>query len=228
MQAFQNVRVELANVTQALTAQGISSIVRKFDGNPKSYREWIKSIEKYGVLNNADEDHKKFIAYQSSVGAVSGFIQRYMQGNAAYTLAQMKAQLAVRFSDVTDNQMALSPLRQKAVENIQNYAERILSLAEESYDNQGGDAIERQLIGIFVDGLLNYQLKMKILRDQPNTLQGAVATCTSEQNLRTRVQISDQGSNSTYTSMESKMISNDQELIQSNPTPCPQNQKGNN
>ena len=43
--AFQNLRVELANVTQALTAQGISSIVNKFDGNPKNYREWIEFIE---------------------------------------------------------------------------------------------------------------------------------------------------------------------------------------
>ena len=109
----------------------------------------------------------------------------------------MKAQLVVRFSDVTDNQMVLSlvrQVRQKAGENIQNYPERIMSLAEEAYDNQGGDAIERQLTDIFVDGLLNDELKMKILRDQPNTLQGAVATCINEQNLRTRVQMSHQGS----------------------------------
>ena len=46
VQAFQNLRVELANVTQALTAQGISSIVSRFDGNPKNFRKWIKSIKK--------------------------------------------------------------------------------------------------------------------------------------------------------------------------------------
>ena len=74
MQAFKNLRVELANVTQALTAP--SSIVSRFDGNPKKLREWIKSIEKYGVLVNADEDLIKLISYQSSVGAVSGYIQR--------------------------------------------------------------------------------------------------------------------------------------------------------
>ena len=128
-----------------------------------------------------------------------------MQANAAHTWAQMKEQLAVRFSDVTDNQMALSLLRQvrqKAGENIQNDAERILSLAEEAYDNQGGDAIERQLIDIFVDGLLKDQLKLKILRDQPDTLQGAVAICTNEQNLRTRVQMSYHDSNNSHTPME--------------------------
>ena len=107
-----------------------------------------------------------------------------MQANAAHTWPQMKAQLAVKFSDVTDNQMALSLLRQvrqKAGENIQNYAERILSLAEEAYDNQGGDAHERQLTDIFADGLLNDRLKLKILRDQPDTLQGAVAICTTKE-----------------------------------------------
>ena len=31
-----------------------------------------------------------------------------------------------------------------------------------------------------------------------------------------------------YTNVESKKISNDQELIQSDPISCPQNQKGNN
>ena len=31
-----------------------------------------------------------------------------------------------------------------------------------------------------------------------------------------------------YRGFESKMISNDQELTQSDPTSCPQNQKGNN
>ena len=98
--------------------------------------------------------------------------------------------------------MTTVKVRQNAGENIQNYAERILSLAEEAYDNQRGDAIERQLIDILFDGLLNDQLKMKLLRDRPNTLQGAVTTCTNEQNLRTRVQLSYQSSNSTHRSME--------------------------
>ena len=111
VQAFQNLRVELANVTQALTAQRISRIVSRFDGNPKNFREWIKSIEKYAVLINADEDRKKFIAYQSSGGACLVLFRDTCKQMRARTWAQMKAQLAVRFSDVTDNQMALSLLR---------------------------------------------------------------------------------------------------------------------
>ena len=205
MQAFQNLRLEVANISQALAAQGISSTISKFDGNPRHFREWIKSIEKYAMLVGVPDGRKKLIAFQTSGGAVSGFIQRYIQANPNNTWEQMKTQLSVRFSDVTDAQMALSLLRQTRQnkgETIHNYAERILSLAEDAYHNQGGDAVERQLIDIFVDGLNNDQLKMKILRDQPNTLQGAVGVATNEQNLRTRVQMSHQNTSSNHTPME--------------------------
>ena len=89
--------------------------------------------------------------------------------------------------------MALSLLRnckRKAGESIHVFAERLLSLAEEAYDNQGGDAVERQLIDIFVDGMTNDQLKMKILRDRPDKLQAAIGIATNEQNLRARVNMS--------------------------------------
>ena len=124
---------------------------------------------------------------------VSGFILRYIQANPDNTWQQLKEQLSVRFSDVTDRQMALSLLRsvkQKTGKTIQVFAECILSLAEMAYLNQGGDAVECQLIDIFVDGITNDSLKMKILRDQQHTLQGAIAIATNEQNLRVRVQMS--------------------------------------
>ena len=111
----------------------------------------MKSIDKYAVLFNADDNRKKFIAYQPSSAAVSGFIHRYMQAYAGHMWDQMGTKLAVRFSDVTDVQMAISLLRQvrqKTGETIQNFSERILSLAEEAYNNQGGNAVERQLIDI--------------------------------------------------------------------------------
>ena len=101
-----------------------------------------KVIEKYAVLVNVPDACKKLIAHQSSGGALSGFIQRYMTANPNNTWAQLKEKLAVRFSDVTDAQMSLSLLRQvteKQAESIQTYSERILSLAEEAYNNQGGN-----------------------------------------------------------------------------------------
>ena len=91
VQVFANLTQELTNVSQALTltAKGVSNILR-FDDNPKNYREWIKSIEKYAVLVNIPEARKKLMAYQSSGGAVSGYIQRYMIANPNNTWAHLK------------------------------------------------------------------------------------------------------------------------------------------
>lgn len=190
-QVFQELASQMSNVSSALSAQGISQIVQTFDGSPKNFRDWIKQIEKYCKLTNLPEARMKLVAFQASKGAVSGFIQRYMEAFPQNTWNDMKGELAKRFSDVTDPQYALSLLRsirQKPGENIQIYAERILSLAEEAFEGQGGNTVERQLIDTFVDGLINNdQLKMKILRDNPDTLQGAISIATKEQNLRARV-----------------------------------------
>ena len=187
---FHNLTLELTNVSSALTTQGIAANIPKFDGNPKFFRDWVKAIDKYAVLLNAPDDRKQLMAFQSATGAVSGFIERYMNAHPHNTWDQLKRQLSTRFSDVTDPQFALSLLRklkQKPGENIQVFAERILSLAEEAFVGQGGDMVERQLIETFVDGLSNDQLKLKILRDSPDTLQGAISIATNEQNLRARV-----------------------------------------
>ena len=80
-EVFQALNNELINVSNALTAQGISTIVVKYDGSPENYREWIKAIEKYATLVNIPDERKMSIAYQSASGAVSGFIHRFMEAN---------------------------------------------------------------------------------------------------------------------------------------------------
>ena len=64
------------------------------------------------------------------------------------------------------------------------YAERLLTLAEDAYPAQQGSAVQRQQIDIFVDGLQEDQLKLKVLRVNPKTLDAAITTATNEQNLR--------------------------------------------
>ena len=61
-----------------------------------------------------------------------------------------------------------------------------ITLAEEAFPNQQGPAIQRQLIDIFLDGLSEDYLKMKILRDNPNNLDAAIIAATNDQNVRTR------------------------------------------
>lgn len=188
-QVFQNLAVEMGHVSTALGAQGVSQIVPPFEGEAKRFKEWVKSIEKYARLMELDDARIKRVAYQSSRGPVSDFINRYSEGLPGATWAQMKAELSSRFSEITDAQHAFLLLRkvhQKAGETVQVYAERLMALAEDAFDNQAGQPVQRQLIDTFVDGLAEDQLKLKVLRDNPANLEAAVTVATNEQNLRRR------------------------------------------
>ncbi|MET0107141.1 MAG: hypothetical protein ABW072_18665 [Sedimenticola sp.] len=188
-QVFQNLAVQMGNVSTALGAQGVNQIIDPFEGDAKKFKEWVKSIEKYAVLMELDDHRVKRVAYQASRGPVSDFIKRYSGNAPGATWGQMKIALASRFSEVTDAQHAfllLRKVRQKFGETVQVYAERLLALAEDAFDNQQGQPVQQQLIDTFVDGLAEDSLKLKVLRENPNTLEAAVTAATNEQNLRKR------------------------------------------
>ena len=121
-------------------------------------------------------------------GAVSDFIQRYLHDNVGNNWGQLKTELTSRFAEISDPQHAfvlLRKIKEKPEENVQLYAERLLSLAEEAFTCQNGGVAdtERQLVGFYVDGLVHDNLKMRVMRGNPATLQAAVVSAMSEQNL---------------------------------------------
>ena len=50
-------------------AQGVGTKIEVYSGEPKGFKEWIKSIEKCTLLTNADGAETKCTAYQASKGA---------------------------------------------------------------------------------------------------------------------------------------------------------------
>ena len=164
-------------------------IPNRYEGNPCKFREWIKQIEKYAFMTELDAAKVKLIAYKTSAGPVSDFIQRYITNNPNNTWNQLKVELTMRFAEISDSNQALkmlSEIKQHRDENVQCYAERLLSLASEAYNNQPGGvrAANRTLVGHFTDGLYFDYLQFKMLREKPQTLHEAVRICIEEQNLR--------------------------------------------
>ena len=106
----------------------------------------------------------------------------------------MKLDLTNRFAEIVDRQHALTQLRrikQKPKESVQIFAERQLALSEDAFGRDGagplGAAAKQQLVAYFIDGLSEYYLKAKILRENPATFRGAVLCATNEQNVRQRI-----------------------------------------
>ena len=114
-------------------------------------------------------------------------MKQYLEAYQQHIWGQVRAELTARFAEVTDSRYALMLLRkvrQRPGENVQVYAERLMALDQEAFAGQAGDAEDRQLVGFFIDGLTFDYMKMKVMRENPATLQAAIAVATHEQNLR--------------------------------------------
>lgn len=185
-----DVATEIKGLKSAICSQNVVQGITPFEGNTKDFKAWIKSIEKYALLFN-DRDRIKEIAFQTCKGACSDYIQRYLRDHQDTTWEQLKKELTSRFGEITDPQHAstlLRQLKQKGDESVQIYAENLLNLANEAYSDLDGnnEAIERELVGIFIDGLAHSYLKMKLMRENPATFSLAVKSAMTEQNLRKR------------------------------------------
>ena len=186
---FQAMGQQIAGLSTTVGAQGVAKVVKPFGGESSNFKDWIKSIEKYGRLVGMDTASIKLIAYQSSAGAVSDFLRRYLDLHPDHDWDRIKTELQIRFGEVVDPQHAMLLLRkvkQKSGEGIQVYAERLISLGDDAFRGQPNDIKEFQLIGYFIDGLAQDPLKLKIMRDNPRTLQEAIDKATDEYNLRKR------------------------------------------
>lgn len=79
-------------------------------------------------------------------------------------------------------------MRQNSNESVQIFVERILQVAEDAYTSEKleHEIIQKQLVDIFNYGLSFDFLRMKVLRENPKTLENAVQVAMREQNLRKR------------------------------------------
>lgn len=203
----ENLTKQMQGLSNVIGSQGIAQMITPYDGTPSKFKEWIKDVEKHSVLINIPSGRIKFIAFQTSTGCVSSFLQRYLDSHENATWPDVKAELAARFAEVTDSQHAfllLRKVKQNKGESVPMYAERLLQLAEEAYLNQSGgvQAIERQLVGFFIDGLLHNYLKLAVMRQNPDNLSTAVDIASTEYNLRQRFDLRVGSNNKTSSNSE--------------------------
>jgi len=192
--AFQNLAYQLQGVSNKLGAQGVNQIVSTFTGDPTKFRSWIKQIERYVLFTSLQKDDAKMVAYQASDAPVSDFIHRWLEQNDRGGWEELKGQLTIRFSEISDPQHAfelLNKIKQRPNENVPIFAERLYTLAEEVFKGQNIflPIIQKQLINFFINGLHHDYLKMKIMRDNPESYQDAVTVAMTEQNLRKRFEL---------------------------------------
>lgn len=190
---------QLTAVTHLLGTQNAQTSLMKYGGEPKKFQEWVRSLEKYTILvgQPGDGAYKTF-ALQSAEGPVSDFLVRYYKHNPDANWQTVLQELKLRFADIVDSQHGLQVLRttkQKPTETVQLYAERLLLVAEAAWPegNLNEFLIQRQIVDIFIDGLLDNQIARKVLREGPQTVIAAVKIAVDEQNLTKKFNLRNRG-----------------------------------
>lgn len=186
----------LGQLNNTISAQTVHTQIETFDGiNSEKCKAWFKSLEKIAVLNDMDDSERIKTAFMTARGAVSDFIFRFHK-DPEYpfkTWGALKSALTTRFASVTDTEHAsalLRTIKQGPEQSIQMYVEQIYNLAEICFEGLEGEgaqeAIERSMIGYFVDGLYDSGLKLKLIRENPHTFEKATKIALEEQNVRKR------------------------------------------
>ena len=104
-QAFTTLNTTLGHLGEVLGAQGAVSQIEFFEGQPKQFRKWIHSIEKHAFLNKLNVSEVKSLAFRTSAGPVSNFIQRRLEEAPTANWHVLKGELSHRFAEVTDPQL---------------------------------------------------------------------------------------------------------------------------
>ena len=173
---------------QEMRAAGAHSRIVTFsgEGSGAKFVEWTKDLERLRIALRADDDRMRFMALQTLAGQAAEFASSLIRGEPNISWDGLKRQLRDRYSDLADVLYArqrLKRLSQKKGESVQNFFQRIISLAEESYPGQDlrQAVLQEQLIEIFVDGLKESAMAKRLLRVRPDTLNHALRLATQEQ-----------------------------------------------
>ena len=184
------------SLSDKLNNLGLNDLITPFSGEPSQFRSWINAIDKCAIINSVPDNKKKLLAYRFSTGRVSDFIQRYFTENPNCTWIMLKAELSRRYGEVTDQFLQFANLRnikQNREETVQDFGERIITLARDAYEGFGGDAmaplIDHQLIGFFIDGLKDESIKSKLISNTPADFQAAIQAAVREQDVKIKVKI---------------------------------------
>ena len=170
-----------------LRSNNIISNVRKFDGEGhESFRQWVADLERAKLIIGADDAKMRQIALHTTQGSAADFILRKQKDDPRIQWANLLSALKERYSDLSDSQYAkqrLHKLKQLQFESVQNFGERILSLAQEAYPNTNmqDEMLQSTLVGVFMDGVQNDFLARKLIKTRPRTLEAAIKVATDEQ-----------------------------------------------
>ena len=171
-----------------LRAAGAHSRIGTFsgEGSGAKFVQWTKDLERHKVALNADDERMRFMALQTLSGQAVEYASSLINAEPSISWNNLKGKLHDRYNDRVDVLYArqrLKGIMQGEEESVQNFAQRLLSLAEESYPKQdlGQQLLQEQLTDIFIDGLQEPSMARRLIRVGPVTMKHALSLAQREE-----------------------------------------------
>ena len=173
-----------------LRAQGAAQHIRTFEGeDSEKYQSWLRDMEKTLTQLGHDDARARILTLQSLSGPASDFASREITKDPHIPWKKLKEKLDNRYNDMSDIAFAKQKLRrivQKRSESVQNFYERLLTVARSAYteDKLKNEFVQQQLVEYFTDGILCDNTMKRLVRKKPETLDKALEFATEEQQIQ--------------------------------------------
>ena len=109
----------------------------------------------------------------------------YLTNNPRLTWDDLKVSLEEYYGVVSNPNARLAELakiRQGGMEGIQEYIQRVVRLAKSAYAgiDRRNKVVSKQVLGFFIEGLREREIKKSVMKDEPQTLEAAYQKALSE------------------------------------------------
>ena len=187
---IQGLTLELRNVACSVTntfrgeslIKYIQPLICRENGG---YKAWLEEMQKYFHVARVAEEDKCQAALLTTSGTVGQYVHRLLTNNPHLTWDDLKVSLEEYYGVVPNPNARLAELakiRQGRTEGIQEYMQRVVRLAESAYAGIDGrnEVVSKQVLGFFIEGLREREIKKAVMKDEPQTLEAAYQKALSE------------------------------------------------
>ena len=152
---FDRLGEQMLGLSQTIKSQGVTLDITPFDRK-------TKDLKKHARLNQLNEEQTKLVAYQTTRGAVSDYLDSALKKHPGYEWEQIKSKLSSRVAEI---------------------------LRDLSGQGSYAAEVQKQLVNFFIDGLWYDYIKIKVMRENYEISQDTETIAMTEFYLRKRIDV---------------------------------------
>ena len=186
-EVIERINGQLGRIGGSLVIQGLLDRVPEFTGKEK-LEDWLQEINKSKLTHGLSDKEVCQLMWAKSRGTVSRVVGRKLTAQPATTHKELVTLLENEYGQLVDGQHAFSKLtkiKQGKDEELSSYIERLFQLVGKAYGEKWKtahtDVVQPQLVGIFMEGLREREVKLRIYRKGVATLEEAIAIAKAEE-----------------------------------------------